>query len=561
MNTSVIRQRVADFLQRHAPFDALSAPDLLDLAGSGRVKFHESEEYIFRQGQAKGPVVWIIQQGRVELLDESVPGDQLRDVVGEGDLLGLDRFAGDGSCPYSVRTATDVILYGISANLFESLVAGYPAVKRFVSAHFSAAGILGFGRTSWLDAGAPPLAFLRARNGHAAGHQDLPAIALPSTARPAVREMLRAGVDQVAITADGFEAVLTAADLALFCNRNPARLIDTIRQARSAAEIAPLLPLAKKLVMDGLAQPHDIDDCCQIGAVTIAAVADACIRLARAGVLESGIDPPAEPSCWAMFGASARGDLLTPGLPTIAPVYDDSAAGYRPEDSVFFAALAGETGAWFHACGLDGEGWSWPEGSHPSMPLSEWKRFYTETIRDPLDNDLWGRREFFDVWPLDGERSTLQVVRDAILLELRDHPMAVLLLANDTLSHTPPLTFFRGLVVHLDGGEQDSFDLESAALAPIADAARVFALAKRRLTPANTMGRLEAAALDYPEGAAVLRDAAEAFRIALYYRTLAGSSRIEPGELGKFDQRLLKTAFSSIQRLLEFTADTFIPLT
>src|SRR6476660_7327822 len=100
MQTSVIRQRVADFLKSHAPFDALSEQDRLDLAGSGRVKFHESEEYVFRQGEPKKQFVWMIQQGRVELLEESGPVERLRDVLGEGDLLGLERFAGDGSCLY-----------------------------------------------------------------------------------------------------------------------------------------------------------------------------------------------------------------------------------------------------------------------------------------------------------------------------------------------------------------------------------------------------------------------------------------------------------------------------
>ena len=98
MKTSVIRQRVADFLKQNAPFDTLLEQDLLDLAGSGKVKFHESDEYVFRQGDAKGQFVWVIQQGRVELIEASASGQRLRDVLGEGDLLGLDRFVGDGSC-------------------------------------------------------------------------------------------------------------------------------------------------------------------------------------------------------------------------------------------------------------------------------------------------------------------------------------------------------------------------------------------------------------------------------------------------------------------------------
>jgi signal-transduction protein with cAMP-binding, CBS, and nucleotidyltransferase domain len=95
-------------------------------------------------------------------------------------------------------------------------------------------------------------------------------------------------------------------------------------------------------------------------------------------------------------------------------------------------------------------------------------------------------------------------------------------------------------------------------ISPLADAARVFAVAKGRIAPANTLQRLKAALLDFPDSAEILRHAADAFRIGLYYRTLAGSSRIEPGKLGKFDHQLLKTALSSVQRFLDFTVETFI---
>jgi signal-transduction protein with cAMP-binding, CBS, and nucleotidyltransferase domain len=103
------------------------------------------------------------------------------------------------------------------------------------------------------------------------------------------------------------------------------------------------------------------------------------------------------------------------------------------------------------------------------------------------------------------------------------------------------------------------FDGVRRCVSPIVDAARVFAVAKQRLGSANTLERLAAAALDFPEGAAIFSEAAVAFRTALYYETRAVESRIDPGKLGKFDQLLLKIAFSSIQRLLEFTTSTFIP--
>ncbi len=556
MQTSVIRQRVADFLKRHPPFDSFANADLLELAGSGKVKFHQSEEYVYQQGAIHGNVVWVIQQGRVDLLD----GERICDVLGEGDILGLDQFTGNSTCLWAARTANDVILYGIAAPMFESAMARYPAVRRFVDAHSSVSGVIGFNRASWLESEPPPLEFLRARGAEivalTAGR-----ITAPISTREVVREMLRSRCENVGVTDGDSTLLLTAADLALFCNHNPARIIAIIRNANSLAEMTPLLGRSSQLVLDALAQPRDVDDCCRLNAEVLSAAAEACIRLAEEDVKASGIDtPPPIPYCWAMFGASARADLMQPCLPTIAAIYDDSDNAVEIAHTIYFAAVAGETLSRLYNCGLIGTNTYWPEGVQPSMPLSEWKRLYSETIRNPIGVDLYARREFFDLSLLSGDSSILRELQDTIAMELRDHDAAVPILANDTLANLPPLTFFQGLVVDLEGGQHEGFDISDAVIAPISNAARVFAMAKHRLTPANTLDRLEAAQLDFPESVAILREAADAFRIGLYYQTLAGGSRINPAKLAKFDQALLKTAFASIQRFLEFTDSSLVPV-
>jgi len=549
MQTSVIRQRVADFLKQHAPFDILSEADLLELAGSGKVKFHQSEEYVVRQNGPKPPFIWVIQQGRVELIDEGTSGERLCDVIGEGDIVGLDQFDGDGSCRYSARTANDVILYGVAAAVFESLIDRYPDVKRFLAAHFSISSSQGFKRTSWLEAAAPPSEFLVARsNGGDAS--------VSFTTRSAIQEMLRLRSEEILITPAG--PVLTASDLALFCNHNPARMIAILRGAKSLAEIKPLLPQCERMIREALAEPGDAGDCCRIAAEVQCAIAEACIRMAEDTVKQRGIAASSIPCCWVLFGASGRGDSAFPGLPTIAAVYDDSGET-TVRDTIYYAAVVGETANQFYACGLIGPGDHWPEGVQPSMPLSEWMKFFEETIRNPIAYDLYARREFFDLSPLAGEERILRQLQGHIQAELEVYQAAVALLANDTLANLPPMTFFQGLVLDLEGGQHEGFDIAETVIAPLSNAARVFALAKRNLARANTLERFEQAALDYPESAALLREAAEAFRIGLYYQAFSDGARINPAKLAKFDQTLLKTAFASIQRFLEFTVSTMVP--
>jgi signal-transduction protein with cAMP-binding, CBS, and nucleotidyltransferase domain len=546
MNTSVIRYRVADFLKRHAPFDALPEPDLLDLAASGRVKFHESEEFVMDQGRPAGPHVWVIQQGRVDLLD----GDRLRDVLGEGDLIGVERLLGHTSWLYSARTANDVILYSIDARRLEDLAARFPALQAHLAAHVSVADAGHSGRRSWLDAAPPPVEFLRARS-----HAAPPAAAtVPAgSTRSYVRAMVTSRSEAVVIHIPAGPAVLTAADLSLFCDRNPALLLREIRTAANEAVLAPLVAQGTRMVLDGLVRFPDVDDCSMLAAELVAAAAEPVIRFAERDVLDAGLERPAVRHCWMAFGALARAEEARPELPAIGVVFDDAA----PQAAAWFASAAGQMAAGFHACGLNGPGFDWPAGAHPCLPLSEWKRFYAETIRDPLRHSLYTRRELFDIRPLRGDASLVRELHAEIDSELSRHGLMLPLLANDTLAHLPPLAFFRGLVVNADGAESDAFDAERIALQPIAGAARVFALARRGSACAGTLDRLAAAAHDFPDAAPVFRDAAQAFRIAFFHLAASGTPLVEPSRLSRYDQRLLTTAFAGILRLLEFTAASF----
>ncbi len=612
MQTFVIRQRVADFLRKHTPFEVFSEEDLLTLAGSGRVLFHESEEFIFHQGDAKGRFLWMIQQGKVELLDESTSLQPVRDILGEGDLLGIERFAGDGSFQHSARTATDVILYAISAEVFEASMEKYPSVKRYISAHDSVSGIRGFSRTSWLEAKPPAAGFLRARllrlpedvsreeaiqqisasksgiacvvndagvavglltatdlcastDDSAAGVARMCSSSIPAlfSTRSAIREMLRGHCSELLITQDGsftskVEAVLTSQELAMFSDYDPTQLIRAIRMSTSIAEIKPLIQRAQRMIVDGLAQPSDLDDCSVLGVEVVKAIADACIGMANSSVEDAGIPPPGVPCCFVLFGAVARADMVAPTVPAIAVVYDDAEEKITSQDHMYFVALAGEIGAKLHECGIAGTVLNWPEGVQPSMPLSEWARLYRETVRNPLGHDLYRRREFFDLAPLSGDVTILGKIQAHMLMEYHEFDTAIPFLANDTFMHLPPMTFFRGMVLGLDGVQHESFNIVDAIITPSADAARVFAISKGRFIPAKTLARFGSAVRDFPQGASILTEGAAAYRIGMYYWTLAGTDKISPAKLSKFDQLLLKTALTSIQNLLEFTHSTFI---
>ncbi|WP_295884710.1 putative nucleotidyltransferase substrate binding domain-containing protein [uncultured Thiohalocapsa sp.] len=140
MKTASIAHRVVDFLRRWPPFQYFDDDELFALVSGGRVVFHERDELVFMQGATRKPYVYVVQQGAVQLCEQSADGtEQLRDVRGEGDLLGIGRYLGFGEHIYTARTETDVILYALPAEAFWETVKHHPRASRFLATYFSVA--------------------------------------------------------------------------------------------------------------------------------------------------------------------------------------------------------------------------------------------------------------------------------------------------------------------------------------------------------------------------------------------------------------------------------------
>lgn len=123
------------------------------------------------------------------------------------------------------------------------------------------------------------------------------------------------------------------------------------------------------------------------------------------------------------------------------------------------------------------------------------------------------------------------------------------------------MTFFQGLVIESDGARTHTLDLDATALTPIADAARVYALAAGNLRAKSTLQRRQGAAQTLPDRAEVFSEAAAAaaFRVVSGHAERAarrplGVAVVSPGDLTKIEQRVLKTSFHAIAQLLELTA-------
>ena len=137
MKGSSISVRIADFLKEYPPFQFLGIDGLRELAGQGKVKFHEDGEIVFSKGQPRNQWLYVIQQGNVRILEETEKGEELVDLRGPGDMLGLQGIRSDEPYLHTCKTDTETILYGLPRAKFVEMAEQSAQARRYLAAYFS----------------------------------------------------------------------------------------------------------------------------------------------------------------------------------------------------------------------------------------------------------------------------------------------------------------------------------------------------------------------------------------------------------------------------------------
>lgn len=628
VNTATIRYRVADFLSRHAPFQFVEQADLLALAASGRVRFHERDECLFEQGESRKEFVSVIQQGTVELHEETPSGTRLRDRLGEGELLGIGRFVSAEHYLYTAKTAGDVLIYRFPAAEFDKLVDKYRHVSNYLTAYFSSvptatdavAGTWGVTpgdpvalrelsvrRLAVVDSSANAQAIASAMRGHRAGAavvtdpQGRPLrvvtaddlieqIAAKSTegrlaenpseehsvatAQPglepadyALRLMRNRGLP-IVLTPDGSPnspaiGLIGTNDLSLLAGVNPALLVAEASKSDNPQQLARIVQRGKALILEAISEVSRVEWCAQVSGELYSSIVSRLIQLAEQEAIDAGLVRPAAKCSWLFFGGSARQELLTWYDIDLGLIIEDVPDSERIEVDQWFARVARTVDH-----GLEAAGFRFTESAvHISDPavrlsLTEWKQRFHGWLAEPLANDIYRSRSFFDFRPFYGDNSLADELRDSMFAQATEHPQFLTLLATSCLAQMPPLTFFEGLVVDEVGNQSDTLDLRRSAVFPLIDSGRAFGLACTTRQP-STFERLSDAAELLPASRDTFDAAKEAYRVTLQHRGRSGLSagddgvHIRPSSLSKYDQQILKGSFRSIAHLLELTADYF----
>ncbi len=598
MQTAAIPYRVADFLKEHPPFQGMEEADLLMLAQRGRVRFHESDEFLCWQGSAYAPFLLVIQQGTVALWADADGTEKLHDIRGPGDIIGIERYAAaDGETPkwlYSAKATSEVVIYAFNAADFATLLTKYSHAVKYAQAHASvrtdynppgqkrglhemylaeltsasdslscaptdtiaeaAARMLAAGGHSIAVTGSDGLRMLTTNDllrSAAAGTLDVsqPVSSLGLTSPdfvrpdvevgPAVVALVTSQSPAIAITSDGtpegaLQKWFDASGLVTAFGDHPVSILDSIRGAGAIASLRNLVQRAYAFALDHFGSPLAVDWVAEFLCQVDAAVLRRILCLTGASTADAA---------WCFAGTAARREHVAPSAHFIVRIGDDGSSA--PVNAVR-AALA-ECG-YFHAPRVE------------SATLPEWQDRYRQWIGNPLGGGLSEALPYLDLSAFAGPAQPVEDLTRLVRSAIHDSPVFVQLLANDCLDSLPPLTFFRDQVVDESGQHQDVFRLEQTVLRPLSDVARVFGIASGRALAGSTLERFEFARSFLPAQTLLFKQAADSLRVALHLQANIGirlgndGADIPPEWLSRQDRQTLKTGFRTILRLLEFTA-------
>ncbi len=622
MKAASISYRVADFLRRHPPFEWIDEQELVELATTGRVRFHEELEILHDADEVRQSEFAVIQQGTVELLDAE---GELQDLLGPGDIVGI---GSSRKHRYRARTASDVLTYVFPQEALRPLLERHPRARRYLETVFSlvgedhrAGGVASLGPSGlWLDEFLPPdiarcdASLCRPENPirDVAGRmcrEGLSAVAVVDDDGRALgivrdadfrahvatgeigaeepignllpfvvgwlapvaegqplgeywRQMLRAGASALPVHSGAggsgpVVGVLTENDLALRRGHDPLVPIQRIGRARSLRQIRELRVEAdaaiEHLLADRNAGRWSVE---AAGALDV----QTCLRIVqRAEADLRGPDREVRRN-WVLLGAAGRRERFG-AMPLGIGLVWSGEEGNRPA----MERLAGRVGAEVGEIGV-----RLAEHVLPTAPrapthgtVEEWKTAFEAWVHHPIETGMYEALGFFDILPVSGDARLAAGIIRHVWSTVAQVPNFLPLLANDSMAHLPPLTFFRGQVVDTAGERTERLHLENCAVRPITDIARAFALQGLAARETGTVRRLQQAAVDIPSHQQLFHRAAEAFELALLQRARAAYGEesdcpeILPETLLKVDRELLKSCFRTILDLLEMTAGHF----
>lgn len=600
---------VRDFLARHAPFSELPDDELDQLPTRLTVRYFRRDSSLAQVGQPNRHL-FILRSGAVEIRDAD---GALVEHCAAGDSLGASTLVRDVLCGHDFLATEDTLALVMPADAFHELHDAHPAFAAFYDRQLGRRLRSAVERTRAVAAGDPVLqvrvselirreplsvppdaSILQAaqtmrehgvscllilardavdgrelvglvtdrdlRNRVLAAQVDPHSpvravmtpdpVTMPATAMAleALTEMVSRNIHHLPIMDGGaVRGLVSTTDLIRLERDSPVHLVGDVAKQTTVEGLADVTAKLPQVLVQLQRQDASPEDITRI----ITSIGDAVVRqLLR--FAERDLGPAPVRYCFVVLGSAARYEQALGSDQDNALILHDD---FLPEHHSYFEQLARLVSNGLAACGYrycDGD----VMATNPRwrQPLAQWRKTFQEWMSTPEPDALLGASIFFDMRHIHGDTTLYDALRRQVLESAPGARRFLAHLARNSLTHTPPLGFFRGLVVEKDGEHANRLDLKARGSMPVVDLARVFALSAG-VEAVNTTARLRAAESAGRLGSA--EDLIDAYELISYIRLehQAGQVRaghqpdnfVAPESLGDFQRRTLKDAFGVIK--------------
>jgi CBS domain-containing protein len=382
-------------------------------------------------------------------------------------------------------------------------------------------------------------------------------------------QMMKAKVEHLCVTRDGSPnteaiGVISEKDLLLIQGNSPSVLISEITKNKDVRQLLSIRNKADHLIKHYLEHGVSINFIAEMITQINDSITHKLITYAQKQLETEGYAKPNVKFCWVALGSEGREEQLLRSDQENAIIYEDPQPGQEKATNNYFVLMAKIINTHQIACGF-GKGPSDLVASNNKwcLPLSRWKKYFSEWLYEPEPKLLALTAPIFDYRPVSGDFSLCEELTNHWQELFKEEKAILKLMAKNALLNPPPLGFFRNFTLEKTGEHKDNFDIKSRAIAPIVDATRVLSLEYNIKGEKRTTKRLEKMALLDPQKAKMYEEIILAYELLMKIRVLNGlrnnnsGQYINPEHLNKIERQTLRNAFKPIDELQEMMKEKY----
>ncbi|WP_020676693.1 putative nucleotidyltransferase substrate binding domain-containing protein [Geopsychrobacter electrodiphilus] len=375
-------------------------------------------------------------------------------------------------------------------------------------------------------------------------------------------------VKHLPIVDDGeLVGIVTLHDLMRFRSQKAMLLVGSIRDENSLAGLArikhEILTIARALLTETHSTPEVMEILSYIHQNLIKKTYAICYQQ----MLDEGHQPPSIRHAFLLMGSGGRREMLTSPDQDHGFVFENVSPQQLAKAEAFFIPFAEKLVTAFQEVGFPlCEGQVMVNNPAWRGRLDDWRERIHDWINDPEPQKVRYSSIFFDFVCLEGDQALADELQQIVFSEVREFKRFLYHMMTLDQTYRVPIGMLGRFLLEKEGTHKGQLSLKQGGIIYIVDCIRMFSL-EQETPETSTLKRLEALTRNHifeRETAEHIKAAFEALtflrlrnEIGLLDQGQEPGHYLDPNELTKGEQELLKESFNAVSKLQDATKRHF----